>query len=154
MGKNIFLNQEFILSPDTYHVFYPKKVNKKLINSTKSNKYKILLFPQLSNKTIEGVEKMINTHVNPPSKPKSIYLLRIKYNPDSINSTLILTCSQFTLNSKLKLSMIGDSSSIKYTREDFKKYGFKLSQVRKIISLMEQDLIDVSVQFIKPHDIF
>jgi hypothetical protein len=127
-----------VLSTEYYHVFYRGKELK-----------------QLMQKTIPKVQKAIKEHVNPPKTNKKVYLVSIKYKPDSEKKKLIINCSQNTITPKLNFSMDNndDSFSIIYSEKEYKKYKFELEHIKKIINKIKKDELDVSVQFINISEI-
>lgn len=126
-------NIDSILSTGYYHVFYKNKELK-----------------QLMQKTLPNVQKAIKENVNPPKTDKKIYLVRLKYEPDSEKRKLIINCSQRTITPKLILAKdkYDDSFSIIYSKEELDKYKFNLNHIKKIITKIKKDELDVSYQFI------
>lgn len=122
-----------ILDTTKYHVFYKNKELK-----------------QLAQKTILKVEKSINEFINPPKTDKKVFIISLKYNPESEKRRLIINCSQKTITTKLKLAKekYDDAFSIIYSDEEFKKYKFNLNHIKKIINKIKKDELDLSVQFI------
>ena len=127
-----------ILKTEQYHVFYKNKELKPLAHKTQS-----------------GVEKAIKENVNPPKTDKKVYIVRIKYNPDSDKRKLIIHCSQRTITPKLVLAKYkyDDSFNIIYSVEEYKKYKFSLEHIKKIISKIKKDELDVVKQFINISEI-
>lgn len=127
-----------ILDTNYYHIFYKNKELK-----------------PLSQTIIPKVEKAIKEYVNPPKTNKKIYLVRLKYNQDSEQKKLIINCSQRTITPKLILAKdkYDDSFSIIYSTEEYNKYKFSLDHIKKIISKIKKDLLDVSVQTINISEI-
>lgn len=126
-----------ILLTDFYHIFYKNKELK-----------------PLGQKTLSKVEKAIKKNVIPPKTNKKVYIIRLKLNSKS-NPKLILTCSQFSINTKLKLSKGFDDDSvvITYSEDELNKYKFNLSQINKIIEKLKKDELDISKQFISISEI-
>ena len=108
-----------------------------------------------SQKTPKGVEKAIKENENSPKTDKKVYLVSIKYNPDSDKRKLIIHCSQRTIIPKLVLAKYkyDDTSSIIYSVEEYKKHKFSLEHIKKIISKIKKDEIDVVKQFINISEI-
>jgi hypothetical protein len=122
-----------ILSLKYYHIFYSNKELK-----------------PLAQKTISDVGKAIKENVNPPKTDKKVYMVRLKYNPDSEKRKLIINCSQNTITPKLVFAMdkYDDSFNIIYSEEEYKKYKFSLAHIKKIISKIKKNELDLDVQFI------
>ena len=122
-----------ILDTKYYHIFYKNKELK-----------------SLSQKTIPKIEKTIKEYVNPPKINKKVYLISLKYNPNSEKRKLIINCSQNTITPKLIFAMdkYDDSFNIIYSAEEYKKYKFNLDHIKKIINKIKKDELDVVVQFI------
>lgn len=127
-----------ILNTKYYHIFYKNKELK-----------------QLSQKTIPGIEKAIRENVDPPKTNKKVYMVRLKYNPDSDKKKLLINCSQNTITPKLVLATdkYDDSFNIIYSTEEYKKYKFSLEHIKKIIDKIKKDKLDVSVQYINISEI-
>lgn len=122
-----------VLSTEYYHVFYKGKELKPLMQ-----------------KTISKLEKAIKENVNPPKTNKKVYLVSLKYKPDSEKKCIVLHCGQNTITPKLNFSMdkYDDTFTILYSKKEYKKYGFELSHIRKIINKIKKDELDVEEQFI------
>ena len=127
-----------ILDTKYYHIFYKNKELK-----------------PLAQKTIPSIEKAIKLNVNPPKTNKKVYMVRIKYNPNSDKRRLSINCSQRNITPKLILSKdeYDDSFSIVYSAKEYKKYKFSLDHIKKIIKKIKKDELDVSVQFINISEI-
>lgn len=127
-----------ILDTSKHHIFYKGKELK-----------------QLAQKTINGVKKSIKEYVNPPKTDKKVYLVSIKYNSESEKRKIIIACGQYTITSKLVLAKgkDDDTFSIIYSAKEFKKYGFKLLHIKKIINKIKKEELDYGVQFINITDI-
>lgn len=127
-----------ILDTNCYHIFYKNKELK-----------------PLAQKTPKGVEKAIKENVNPPKTDKKVYLVSIKYKPDSDKRKLIIHCSQRTITPKLVLAKYkyDDSFNIIYSAEEYKKHKFSLEHIKKIISKIKKDELDVAKQFINISEI-
>jgi hypothetical protein len=122
-----------ILDTKYYHIFYSNKELKPLMQ-----------------KTIPSIEKAIKENVNPPKTDKKIYMIRLKYNNDSEKRKISINCSQRTITPKLILSKgeYDDSFTIIYSVDEYKKYKFSLDHIKKIISKIKKDKLDVEDQYI------
>ena len=129
---------EAILSTEYYHIFYKGKELK-----------------QLTHKTLSGVEKAIKEKVNEPKTDKKVYLIKIKYVPDTEKKKIILSCCKYTITPKLLMAKKKDDDcfTIVYSQKEYKKYDFNISHVKKIINKITKDELDVSVQFINISEI-
>ncbi len=132
-----------------------KKINKVLDITKHHIFYKGKELTQLSQKTINDVKKSIKEHVYPPKTCKKVYMISLKYNPKSEKRRIIVVCGQYTITPKLVLAKDDDddSFSITYTSYDFKKYNFDISHIKKIISKIKKEELDVGVQFISISEI-
>jgi hypothetical protein len=131
------------------------KINK-ILDSTKHHVfYKGKELKQLSQKTINDIKKSIKEHVNPPKTDKKVYLVSLKYNPESEKRKIIIACGQYTITSKLALAKGNDddSFSIIYSSDELKKYKFDLTHIKKIINKIKKEELDMSVQFINISEI-
>lgn len=122
-----------ILDTKYYHIFYSNKELKPLMQ-----------------KTIPNIEKAIKENVNPPKTNKKVYMIRIKYNPDSEKRKLSINCSQRTITPKLILSKdeYDDSFTIIYSIDEYKKYKFSLDHIKKIIKKIKKNEFDIGIQSI------
>jgi hypothetical protein len=122
-----------VLSTEYYHVFYKGKELK-----------------QLTHKTLSGVEKAIKENVNSPKTDKKVFLVKIRYLPNKEKKTVLLSCCKYTITPKLLLAKKKDDDcfTILYSKKEYKKYGFELSHIKKIINKIKKDELDVEEQFI------
>ena len=127
-----------ILNTKYYHIFYKGKELK-----------------QLSQKTLADVKKSIKEKVNTPKTEKKVYIINLKYNPDSEKRKLIVVCGQYTITPKLALAKGKDDDcfSISYSSDELKKYGFELSHIKKIINKIKKEELDIEQQFISINNI-
>ena len=122
-----------VLLTEHYHVFYKGKELK-----------------SLTHKTSSGVEKLIKENVNSPKTDKKVYLVKIRYLPDTERKTILLSCCKYTITPKLLLAKKKDDDcfTIIYSKKEYKKYGFELSHIKKIINKIKKEELDVEEQFI------
>lgn len=127
-----------VLTTEYYHVFYKGKELK-----------------QLTNKTLSGVEKLIKEYVNPPKTDKKIYLIKIRYLPDTERKTILLSCCKYTITPKLLLAKKKDDDcfTIIYSKKEYKKFGFELTHIKKIINKIKKEELDVEEQYISINEI-
>lgn len=133
-----------VLETKTYHVFYKNKHLK-----------------QLSTPIVSKIEKLIKEFVNPPKTDKKVFIIRIKYDPDSENRRVIISCTQQTITPNLYLvsktntnSLDGDvHMSVSYSVDELKKYGFELSHVKKIMLGLKKKTIDLEKNIISISEI-
>lgn len=132
-----------------------KKINLILETSKHHIFYKGKELKQLSQKSIIDVKKAIKKNINPPKTEKKVYMVSLKYNSESTKRKIIISCGQYTITPKLALAKGNDddSFSITYSPDEYKKYGFKLSHIKKIIDKIKKDELDVEKQFIEISDI-
>jgi len=138
MSLKIKKNIDSFLLTEYFHIFYKEKELK-----------------QLTHKTLSGVEKAIKENVNSPKNDKKVYLIKLKYIPDSEKKILILSCCKYTITPKLLMVKKKDDDcfTIIYSQNEYKKYNFDISHIKKIINKIKKDELDVSVQFINISDI-
>lgn len=127
-----------ILNTKYYHIFYKNKELK-----------------SLAQKTLNDIKKSIKENVNPPKTEKKVYVVNLKYNPESEKRKLIVLCGQYTITPKLALAKGQDDDcfSISYSSDELKKYGFELSHIKKIINKIKKEELDIEPQFININDI-
>lgn len=127
-----------VLTTELYHVFYKNKELKPLMQ-----------------KTISGVEKAIKENVNPPSTDKKVYLIKIRYSPNTEKKTLLLSCCKNTITPKLLLAKKKDDDcfTILYSKKEYKKFGFEISHIKKIINKINKEELDIEQQFINISEI-
>ena len=130
---NIDYDIDSVLQTQTYHIFYRNKHLK-----------------QLTTPIPKKMDELIKEHVNPPKTNKKVFLIRMKYNPNNPKSKLIISCSQQTITTKLILTAEkGDYFiTVKYSKEDLEKYGFKLNHIKKIIKALESRSVSLAVNSI------
>ncbi len=138
MTSKIKKNIDSILSLDCYHVFYKGKELKQLVHNTPNE-----------------VKKKIKEYVNPPKTDKKVYFVKLKYIPDSEKKLLMITCCKYTITPKLLLAQKknDDCFTIIYSGEEYKKYKFNLTHIKKIINKIKKEELDVEFQFINISEI-
>ncbi len=84
----------------------------------------------LSDATISKLKKSIKENIKSPSKNRKVYVISFFIKPESENP-LRIVCGQYTLTTKLALVMEDDdvSLTIKYTKDELEKYGFKKEDI-------------------------
>lgn len=127
-----------ILNTEYFHIFYRGKELK-----------------QLTQKTLPKVEKAIIENINPPKSNKKVYAVSLKYNHESEKKKLIISCGQYTITPKLALAKVKDDDSftIVYSSDELKKYKFDLVHIKKIISKIKKEELDIEKQFINISEI-
>ena len=127
-----------ILNTKYYHIFYKNKELK-----------------SLTQKTLNDIKKSIKINVKPPKTEKKVYVVNLKYNPESVKRKLIVVCGQYTITPKLALAKGQDDDCflISYSSDELKKYGFELSHIKKIINKIKKEELDIESQFININDI-
>ena len=138
MNKTSIENIDSILQTQTYHIFYKNKKIK-----------------QLTAPTPIKVKALIKEHINPPKTNKKIFVIRVKFNSDEPKSKLVITCLQQTITSELVMITGKDDYmiTVKYTGDEFDKFGFKLSHIKKIINALEQHIVSLEKSFINISEI-
>ncbi len=93
----------------------------------------------LSDATISKLKKSIKENIKSPSKNRKVYVISFFIKPESENP-LRIVCGQYTLTTKLALVMEDDdvSLTIKYTKDELEKYGFKKEHIKKIIKSVKE----------------
>lgn len=127
-----------ILTTEKYHIFYKNKELK-----------------PLAHKTVSGVEKAIKENVKPPKTDKKVYLVKIRYSPDTEKKNILVSCCKNTITSKLLLTKKKDDDcfTIIYSKTEYAKYGFEISHIKKIINKIKKEELDVEFQFINISEI-
>jgi len=127
-----------VLQTQTYHIFYKNKQLKKLTAPTPVK-----------------LKLAIKEYVNPPKKEKKVFLIRIKTNPDDPNRKITISCTQYTITTKLGFLVQRDDNAITvtYSDDELKKYGFKISHIKKIIKTLETKSFNFEKYFINISEI-
>jgi len=96
-----------------------------------------------SGKNSKEVKDHVKKTYNPPSKDIKGYFLRFKINKNDTNNLINITCSQITITPKLLIRPDEDDGfqTFIYTVNDFKKYGFKMSHIKKIIKAIKTESV-------------
>ena len=130
-------------------------INKKINTKQYHIFYKNKQLKALSAPTISKLEENIKNHINSPKINKKVYVIRIKVNPDSNTKALTIVCTQNTINSDLNLYTDSDDNAVTviYSKKELDKYGFEISHIKKIISVLKKDKLDYEKQFINITDI-
>jgi len=94
-------------------------------------------------KNLKDLKDHVKKTYNPPSKDIKGYFLRFKINKNDTNNLINITCSQITITPKLLIRPDEDDGfqTFIYTYNDYKKYGFKMSHIKKIIKAIKDESI-------------
>lgn len=95
-----------------------------------------------SGKNPKEVKDYIKNTYNAPSKDIKSYLITLKINKTS-NDLLIINCVEMTITPKLIIKSTEDDGfqTFVYTVNDFKKYGFKMLHIKKIIKAIKTESV-------------
>jgi hypothetical protein len=107
----------------------------KNIFTSKNQKYII------SEKTLPKLEKIIKEEVNPPSKSIGIFIISFNLTLDSDDDIVLrINATPYKITSKLNLVLDRDNVglTIRYSKDELKKYGFKKIHVKKIIKAINE----------------
>lgn len=131
------------------------KINKKIDTKKYHIFYKNKHLKQLSSPTIKKLEENIKEQIQKPRKNKKIHIIRIKLNENSDKKIITIVCTQNTIDSDLNVFTDTDDNAVTviYSKNDFDKYDFDLSHIKKIINALKNDKIDYEKQFINISEI-
>jgi hypothetical protein len=123
---------------------YKNKINK-IIPLSKTNlffKNKLIL----SSNTLENLKSDIKKNISMPKKDKTVFIIRVKFDPEDETAILTINCSKKKITPDLKLTnVVGSMKTIIYTQEDLKDLGFTLTHLKKIIKIVDNDLLTKNI---------
>ena len=95
-----------------------------------------------SGKNPKEVKDYIKKTYNAPSKDIKSFMITLKINKTS-NEPLIINCVEMTITPKLIIKSTEDDGfqTFVYTVNDLKKYGFKMSHIKKIIKAIKTESV-------------
>jgi hypothetical protein len=93
-------------------------------------------------KTPAEIKKYVKETFEPPKKDVKGYLITLKINKTS-NEPIIVNCVEVTITPNLMVKSTEDDGfqTFVYTLDDYKKYGFKMSHIKKIIKAVKDESI-------------
>ena len=96
-----------------------------------------------SEKSTKNLKDYIKQSYNPPKKNLKAYLIRIKINKTSA-TPLIVNCTEMTITPKLIIKSEDDDGfqTVKYSKIELNKYGFKLAHIKKLIKAIKNETVD------------
>jgi len=96
-----------------------------------------------SEKSTKNLKDYIKQSYNPPKKNLKAYLIRIKINKTS-STPLIINCTEMTITPKLTIKSEDDDGfqTVKYSKIELSKYGFKIAHVKKLIKAIKNETVD------------
>jgi hypothetical protein len=96
-----------------------------------------------SEKSTKNLKDYIKQSYNPPKKNLKAYLIRLKVNKTS-TTPLILNCTEMTITPKLTIKSEDDDGyqTVKYSKIELNKYGFKLVHIKKLIKAIKNETVD------------
>ncbi len=129
------------------NILYMDKLNKKI------NEIKDVLDPSkdhmfisneliLSEKTTKALKEQLKKNFEPPTKNIKGYIIRIDLDKKN-KIPLNINCGQVTITPKLFIGPKDDDTfqTFTYTIDELIKYGFKLSQIKKMIKAIKNNTI-------------
>lgn len=122
-----------------------KKNINKIIPLSKTNLfYKNKLI--LSSNTLVYLKKDIRSQISNPKKDKSVFVIRLKYDPEDLKSTLVINCSKKILTPNLDLiNVVGTMKTVIYTSDDLDEIGFNKKYLNKIIKVLDKRLLGKNI---------
>ena len=95
-----------------------------------------------SEKNLKLIKDYVKKSYNPPSKDIKGYIVRIKIDKAS-KQPIIVNCGQVTITPNLFVGPGNKDPSqmFIYTINDIKKYGFKMSHIKKIIKAIKTESV-------------
>lgn len=99
-----------------------------------------------SSSTMKKLKDEVKKTFDAPSKNIKVYIISFS---SKINFPLTITCSQFTITPKLTLIAKDDDMSQKvyYNKEEYEKYKFKMSHIKKIIKALKDELLSIEPDY-------
>jgi hypothetical protein len=96
-----------------------------------------------SAKSTKELKDYIKQSYNPPKKNLKGYLVRLKVSKSS-STPLIINCTEMTITPKLTIKSEDDDGyqTVKYSKIELNKYGFKLIHIKKIIKAIKNETVD------------
>jgi len=96
-----------------------------------------------SEKSTKNLKDYIKQSYNPPKKNLKAFLIRLKVSKKSI-TPLIINCTEMTITPKLTIKSEDDDGyqTVKYSKSELNKYGFKMSHIKKIINAIKNETVD------------
>lgn len=127
-----------ILDTSCYHVFYKGKE-----------------IPLLKSKTMIELKKKVKQHIEAPKEPKKVLIIRIKHDEKSTDKQIIISCIENVIKPSLSLSCDNSciGTTVVYSKNDYDKYGFKKSHIKRIHQMFETKKFDLEKQFIDILDV-
>lgn len=132
MGKDLESVNK-VIDTAYYHVFYKGKE-----------------IPLLRSKTMIELKKNVKQHVEPPKVPKKILIYRIKYDENTPDKLITISCIENVIKPSLIVSCDNScvGTAVVYSKDDYRKYGFKKSHLMKIYQMIEERKFDLEKQFV------
>lgn len=123
---------------------YKNKINK-IIPLSKTNLfYKNKLI--LSSNTLKNLESDIRKDISNPKKDKTVFIIRVVYDPEDETAVLTINCSKKIITPDLELDdVVGSMKTIIYSQNDLDNLDFKLSHLKKIIYVVDKKLLSKNI---------
>jgi hypothetical protein len=95
-----------------------------------------------SEKNLKLIKDYVKKSYNPPSKDIKGYIVRIKIDKTS-KEPIIVNCVEVTISPNLFLGpgKTDGAQTFVYSVNDVKKYGFKMSHIKKIIKAIKTETV-------------
>ena len=102
-----------------------------------------------SSKLIKNLEKDIKDNFEPPKKPLKGYLVRMKIDKN-FKYIISINVDKMTINENLIMysTEFDFFQTFTYTKDELKKYGFKMDYIYKMIYFVKNNIIKFNRQFI------
>lgn len=99
-----------------------------------------------SSSTMKKLKDEVKETFDAPSKNIKVYIISFS---SKTNFPLTITCSQFTITPNLTLIAKDDDMSQKvyYNKEEYEKYKFKMSHIKKIIKALKDELLSIEPDY-------
>lgn len=120
------------------------KINK-IIPLSKTNLfYKNKLI--LSANTLKNLESDIRKDISNPSQDKTVFIIRVVYDPEDESAVLTINCSKKIITPDLELDdVVGSMKTFIYTQDDLDNLGFKSTHLKKIIKVVDKRLLSKNI---------
>lgn len=96
----------------------------------------------LGEKTLPKLKKAIKENIKTPANDVKVYLIRFKINLDD-KYPLRISLAPYIITDKLNLIMDYDkvALTIEYSKNEFEKYGFDKTHIKKIIKAIKNNKV-------------
>jgi hypothetical protein len=134
--EKIFEKITKLINIKEYHIF----INNKIV---------------VSAKTLPGLKKKIKEDFDNPNKDIKCFIVSLSLDIN-YKYPLMINCSSYTITPRLSLISTDDdvSQTFTFSKKELEEYSFKISYIKKIIKVLEKDLISFEKSSIPITNVF